>query len=80
MRGNAAPTPPTAGRAARPLAILGPTASGKSQLALAMVELLAQQGQTAELVSIDSMQVYVGMGVGTAPPSLELAETSSQVR
>lgn len=69
MRGDAAPTPPTAARAARPLTILGPTASGKSQLALAMVELLAQQGQAAELVSIDSMQVYVGMDVGTATPA-----------
>ena len=56
-------------RAARPVAILGPTASGKSSLALALVELLAEQGQAAELISIDSMQVYVGMDVGTATPT-----------
>lgn len=69
-----APSDATAGvtaaeRATRPLAILGPTASGKSALALALVRLLAEQGQRAELVSIDSMQVYVGMDVGTATPS-----------
>ena len=58
-------------RAARPLSILGPTASGKSSLALGIVEVLASQGQVAELVSIDSMQVYVGMDVGTATPTLE---------
>ena len=58
------------GRAARPLSILGPTASGKSSLALGVVELLALQGQPAELVSIDSMQVYAGMNVGTAKPTL----------
>jgi len=58
------------GRAARPLSILGPTASGKSSLALGVVELLAVQGQPAELVSIDSMQVYAGMNVGTAKPTL----------
>ena len=57
-------------RAARPLSILGPTASGKSSLALGVVEELAAQGQTAELVSIDSMQVYVGMDVGTATPTV----------
>jgi tRNA dimethylallyltransferase len=59
------------GRAARPLSILGPTASGKSSLALGVTELLASQGQTAELVSVDSMQVYVGMNVGTATPTPE---------
>ncbi len=58
------------GRAARPLSILGPTASGKSSLALGVVELLALQGQPAELVSIDSMQVYAGMNVGTAKPTV----------
>ncbi|MDG1876353.1 MAG: tRNA (adenosine(37)-N6)-dimethylallyltransferase MiaA [Acidimicrobiales bacterium] len=58
-------------RAARPLSILGPTASGKSSLALGIVEVLASQGQVAELVSIDSMQVYGGMDVGTATPTLE---------
>ena len=50
-----------------PLCILGPTASGKSSLAMALAEALGN----VELVSIDSMQVYVGMDIGTAKPSAE---------
>ncbi|QGG94922.1 tRNA (adenosine(37)-N6)-dimethylallyltransferase MiaA [Actinomarinicola tropica] len=49
----------------RPVALVGPTASGKSALALA----LARVRSDAELVSVDSMQVYRGMDVGTATPS-----------
>jgi tRNA dimethylallyltransferase len=52
-------------RAERPLVILGPTASGKSDLALGIAESLGD----VELVSIDSMQVYRGMNVGTATPT-----------
>lgn len=56
--------------AAFPLAILGPTASGKSALALELHDALAElAGATVELVSIDSMQVYRGMDIGTAKPS-----------
>src|SRR4051812_8311006 len=51
----------------RPLAIVGPTASGKSALAMS----LAERGRDVELLSIDSMQVYRGMDVGTAKPSPE---------
>lgn len=50
---------------ARPLALVGTTASGKSALALAVAR--ARPG--TELVSVDSMQVYRGMDVGTATPS-----------
>ena len=46
-------------------ALVGPTASGKSALALA----LAQRAPDVELVSVDAMQVYRGMDVGTAKPS-----------
>jgi tRNA dimethylallyltransferase len=49
----------------RHLALVGPTASGKSGLAMA----LARQLPDVELVSVDSMQVYRGMDVGTAKPS-----------
>jgi tRNA dimethylallyltransferase len=45
-------------------ALLGPTASGKSGLALA----LSKQVQL-EIVSIDSAQVYRGMDIGTAKPT-----------
>ena len=49
----------------RPLAIVGVTASGKSQLALE----LARRVADVELVSVDSMQVYRGMDIGTAKPT-----------
>ncbi|HYT39592.1 MAG TPA: isopentenyl transferase family protein, partial [Acidimicrobiia bacterium] len=55
-----------ASRTARPhLALVGPTASGKSALALAAAEVLGD----VEIVSVDSMQVYRGMDVGTAKPT-----------
>jgi tRNA dimethylallyltransferase len=47
----------------RPLAIIGPTGTGKSQLALDVVERL-EVG--AEIVNADAMQLYRGMEVGTA--------------
>lgn len=51
----------------RVLALVGPTASGKSALAVAVAHAL---GTPAEVVSTDSMQVYRGMDIGTATPSL----------
>jgi len=52
-------------------AIVGPTASGKSAVALAW----ARAVPGTELVSLDSMQVYRGMDIGTAKPSpVEQAE------
>lgn len=44
--------------------LVGPTASGKTELSLALAERLG-----AELVSLDSMQVYRGMDIGTAKAS-----------
>jgi tRNA dimethylallyltransferase len=49
------------------LALVGTTASGKSAVALA----LARELGDVELVSVDSMQVYRGMDIGTAKPSPE---------
>ncbi|MEX1217147.1 MAG: tRNA (adenosine(37)-N6)-dimethylallyltransferase MiaA [Acidimicrobiales bacterium] len=49
----------------RHLALVGPTASGKSALALE----LARTRDDIELVTVDSMQVYRGMDIGTAKPS-----------
>ena len=49
----------------RHVALVGATATGKSALALA----LARQDPTWEIVSVDSMQVYRGMDIGTAKPS-----------
>jgi tRNA dimethylallyltransferase len=50
---------------ARHAALVGTTASGKSALALAM----ARRDPSIELVSVDSMQVYRGMDIGTAKPT-----------
>jgi len=47
-------------------ALLGPTASGKSSLALALAKRIS-----LEIVSIDSAQVYRGMDIGTAKPTKE---------
>lgn len=53
------------------LAIVGPTASGKSALAVLVAQRLLARGQAAEIVGTDSMQVYTGMDVGTATPTAE---------
>lgn len=49
-----------------PLAIVGPTASGKTQVAIAVARAIG-----AEIVSVDSMLLYRGMDVGTAKPTAE---------
>lgn len=59
------------------LAILGPTASGKSALALAVATSEAGRRQGVELLSVDAMQVYRGMDIGTAKPS---SQDQSRVR
>ena len=53
-------------RLARPpaLFVTGPTASGKTELALALAEHLP-----CELISVDSALVYRGLDIGTAKPS-----------
>lgn len=52
--------------AVRPLAIIGPTGTGKSQLALDIAERLG-----AEIVNADAMQLYRGMDIGTAKLPVE---------
>jgi tRNA dimethylallyltransferase len=47
------------------VAVVGPTAAGKSQVALAAARELGD----VELVAVDAMQVYRGMDIGTAKPS-----------
>ncbi|MBO0949502.1 tRNA (adenosine(37)-N6)-dimethylallyltransferase MiaA [Fibrella forsythiae] len=47
------------------LVILGPTASGKTQLAVQLAQQLIHGGQAAEIISADSRQVYRGMDIGT---------------
>ena len=52
------------------IALVGPTASGKTGAALALAQALAPQGG-AEVISMDSALVYRGMDIGTAKPSRE---------
>lgn len=54
----------------RSLVILGPTASGKSSLAMALATSNAGRDVGIELLSIDAMQVYRGMDIGTAKPTV----------
>ena len=51
------------------IVLVGPTASGKSGLAVALARAYAAAGQPAEVVNADSMLVYRGMDVGTAKPT-----------
>ena len=46
--------------------LVGPTASGKTE-----VSLLAAERLSAEIVSVDSRQLYRGMEIGSAAPSAE---------
>ena len=46
-----------------PIFLVGPTASGKSAVALALAEKVG-----GEIISVDSMQVYRGLDLGTAKP------------
>ena len=54
------------GRRPKIVVIAGPTASGKSGFAVDLARSLS-----AEIVNADSMQVYRGMDIGTAKPTLE---------
>ena len=51
--------------AGRVVALVGPTATGKSVIALAVAERLG-----AQIVAVDAFTVYRGMDVGTAKPSI----------
>jgi tRNA dimethylallyltransferase len=54
----------------RVAAILGPTAIGKSDMAVATASSL-----NAEIISVDSMQVYRGMDIGTAKPDAAMRKS-----
>ncbi|HEU0070572.1 MAG TPA: tRNA (adenosine(37)-N6)-dimethylallyltransferase MiaA [Alphaproteobacteria bacterium] len=76
------------------LVIGGPTASGKSALALALAEKLALEGMGGAIINADSMQIYRGLPILTAQPcaadlaraphllygALDIAETCSAGR
>jgi tRNA dimethylallyltransferase len=49
--------------------LVGPTAAGKSALAVALAERFGEDGQPAEVINADSMLIYRGMDIGTAKPT-----------
>lgn len=51
--------------------IVGPTASGKTKIALELAEKFP-----IEIISCDSMQVYIGMDIGTAKPSKKVMKST----
>src|SRR5580693_4471026 len=64
MEKNDAAHPPSSILHPRPVFIAGPTAVGKSAIALALAEKIG-----GEIITVDSMQVYRGLDIGTAKPS-----------
>jgi tRNA dimethylallyltransferase len=50
--------------------LMGPTASGKTQLAIELTEILP-----VEIISVDSVMVYRGMDIGTAKPAPALRDS-----
>ena len=58
--------PATLDPATTPIAVIGPTATGKSDLALDLAEKF-----DGEIVNVDAMQQYRGMDIGTAKLSVE---------
>jgi tRNA dimethylallyltransferase len=64
MANDAAAHPPSFILHPRPILLAGPTAVGKSEIALRLAEKIG-----GEIISVDSMQVYRGLDLGTAKPS-----------
>jgi tRNA dimethylallyltransferase len=64
------PNSPKLNSAPRPIVVLGPTAGGKSELAVQLSQWCATYcDQPAQIISADSMQIYCHMDAGTAKPS-----------
>lgn len=57
--------------APRLVSIVGPTASGKTGLGIAIARRLAERGERAHIVNADAYQMYRGMDIGTAKASDE---------
>ncbi|WP_138275193.1 tRNA (adenosine(37)-N6)-dimethylallyltransferase MiaA [Rhodoluna limnophila] len=53
------------------IAVVGPTGSGKSNLAIEIATHVLSYGGRAEIINADSMQFYRGMDIGTAKLSVE---------
>ena len=53
------------------IAVVGPTGTGKSDLALNLAETIVARGGQAQVINSDSMQFYRGMNIGTAKLSVD---------
>ena len=60
------------------LVVLGPTASGKTHLAVQLAHALHARGCPAEIISADSRQVYRELTIGSAKTSPNTPSTASQ--
>ncbi len=52
--------------------LMGPTAAGKTALAVELVQRGAPDGRGFDIISVDSAMVYRGMNIGTAKPGPEI--------
>ncbi|MGA1145141.1 MAG: tRNA (adenosine(37)-N6)-dimethylallyltransferase MiaA [Ilumatobacteraceae bacterium] len=53
----------------KPVVIVGPTASGKSSVAMAVAQAETTSSSPVHIVAVDAMQVYRDMNIGTAKPT-----------
>ena len=53
----------------KPVVIVGPTASGKSSVAMAVAQAETTTSSPVHIVAVDAMQVYRDMNIGTAKPT-----------
>jgi len=53
----------------KPVVIVGPTASGKSSVAMAVAQAETTTLSSVHIVAVDAMQVYRDMNIGTAKPT-----------
>ena len=51
------------------ITIMGPTGVGKTELAIALSKAIS-----SEIISVDSVQVYKGMDIGSGKPSKEILD------
>ena len=57
-------------QARKPVVIVGPTASGKSSVAMAVAQQQTDSQNPVHIVAVDAMQVYRDMNIGTAKPTV----------
>jgi tRNA dimethylallyltransferase len=68
--GSALPGVPESVAAPKVISIVGPTASGKTGLGIALAQALGARGVNAEIINADAYQMYRRMDIGTAKASV----------